>query len=117
MIIVNLKKIGSFAGLKKIGGIYCGRPSALGNPFVGNNAIPQYETWLAKQIVEQNPKVVLMLQSLQPNSILGCWCAPLGCHCEIIAKYYFWTVHNQAVVINHRNNITTAKPEEKTNAD
>jgi hypothetical protein len=66
--------------------VYCGRPSKWGNPFeIGKDGtrqqvIDKYERWLLQQ-----PELIDQLSELT-GKILGCWCAPKRCHCEILAK-------------------------------
>lgn len=66
--------------------VYCGRPSRWGNPFElgkdGNRkqVIEKFEKWLA-----HNPELLKDIGELK-GKILGCWCAPLDCHCEVLAK-------------------------------
>lgn len=65
--------------------IYCGRPSVWGNPFeIGKNGtreevIEMYRVWLLT-----NPALMSRIEELR-GKILGCWCAPLPCHCDILA--------------------------------
>ena len=88
-------------------GEYCGRPSALGNPFshiptgtlakfvVANRdeAVDRYEGWLKEQWNGNNEPVKAALKQLvykyraNHELTLVCWCAPLRCHCSVIAKY------------------------------
>lgn len=66
--------------------VYCGRPSKWGNPFeIGKDGtrqqvIDKYEKWLLQQ-----PELIDQLWELK-GKVLGCWCAPKRCHCEILAK-------------------------------
>lgn len=30
------------------------------------------------------------LSNIQPDSWLGCWCAPEPCHCDVIISYLVW---------------------------
>jgi hypothetical protein len=80
--------------------IYVGRPSEWGNPFThraeaGHNpaglasflvatraeAIARYEEWLLSQ-----PVLLARLPELR-GRVLGCWCAPLPCHAEVLVRY------------------------------
>lgn len=75
--------------------IYCGRKtkefeaSKWANPFVMQNdsvtercnVINKFECWLNTQ-----PDLLLDVQSLN-GKILGCWCSPKSCHCDILVKY------------------------------
>jgi hypothetical protein len=66
--------------------VYCGRPSKWGNPFeIGKDGtrqqvIDKYEKWILQQ-----PELIDQLWELK-GKVLGCWCAPKRCHCEILAK-------------------------------
>jgi hypothetical protein len=65
--------------------VYCGRPSPWGNPFEigkdGNRA----------QVIKKFKKYLLANQELLDKipelrgKILGCWCAPKACHCDVLA--------------------------------
>jgi hypothetical protein len=78
-------------------GIYIGRPSALGNPFVigrdGDRAavIRKYEAWLAEQIKSAKSAASIELrrlvqQAAQRDICLVCWCAPEPCHGDIVKR-------------------------------
>lgn len=66
--------------------VYIGRPSIWGNPFVMNKdggrdeVIDKYEQWIKNQ-----PRLLEKLSELR-GKVLGCWCAPLRCHGEILIK-------------------------------
>lgn len=67
--------------------VYIGRPSKWGNPFVigehGDRTavIKEYEFWMLKQ-----PELYESLHELE-GKVLGCWCAPLPCHGDVLAKW------------------------------
>ena len=78
--VVNIKKTKDYD-------VYCGRGSKWGNPFKMNNyskaerdrVCEEYEKWfwttdLPNQLHELKDKV------------LGCFCAPLKCHCDFLAR-------------------------------
>jgi hypothetical protein len=76
-------------------GIYIGRPSALGNPFVigkdGDRAtvIRKYAAWLAEQLKNERSAASVELrrlaqQAAQRDICLVCWCAPEPCHGDVI---------------------------------
>ena len=82
----------------KGGGEYVGRPSPLGNPFkIGNvdgdreEVIRKYKAWLRRNIT--NKSVANELGRLitkyrkEGHLTLICWCAPLPCHADVIARY------------------------------
>jgi hypothetical protein len=101
MRIVNLHDIG-MNELKRMGGVYCGRPSILGNPYshkpipgtikVGSRdeAIEAYRKWLWHQLKGKNQQIIKALKSLTDDSILGCWCSPERCHCSVIEAASKW---------------------------
>jgi len=66
--------------------IYCGRPSPFGNPFLigldgtREEVIAKYEAWIQTQ-----PDLLGRLPELK-GKILGCWCAPKACHCDVLAR-------------------------------
>ncbi len=67
--------------------VYIGRPSVYGNPFVigkdgtRKEVIEKYEKYLLqdKNLVEQVKKNL-------KGKILGCYCFPLACHGDVLAK-------------------------------
>ncbi len=68
------------------GGVYVGRPSKWGNPFVigrdGTRAevIEKYRHWLLGQ-----PSLLTALGELRGKD-LACWCAPLACHADVLLE-------------------------------
>jgi len=91
--VVNIKN-GKGKGIE-----YIGRPSPLGNPFKGNRkqTIPKYRVWLNKQINGRNQKVIDELSRLKQIALegdlyLGCWCAPLPCHGDVIKSCIEWCI-------------------------
>lgn len=74
--------------------IYIGRPSKWGNPFTHrryyqsdlkivatrDEAVERYREWIKTQ-----PQLLSALHELKGKR-LGCWCAPLRCHGEILAE-------------------------------
>lgn len=80
--------------------IYCGRGSALGNPYLLTNeadrlrVIQRYEYWFYRQIqVEKNQAVMNQLDKIynelmdKGSVTLGCYCAPKPCHCDVIKRF------------------------------
>ncbi|SRR5712692_6230957 len=61
-------------------GVYIGRPSKWGNPFVigrdgrRGEVIRKYEEWVKTQ-----PHLMAALHELK-GKLLGCWCKPQDCH-------------------------------------
>ena len=68
------------------GSVFIGRPSKWGNPFVigrdGNRAtvIAKYEEHLRSR-----PDLLRALPELQ-GKVLACYCAPLPCHGDVLAR-------------------------------
>ena len=66
--------------------VYVGRPSKWGNPFrIGpdgtrREVIAKYEAWLLA-----NEELMADLDELR-GKILGCWCKPLDCHGDVLAR-------------------------------
>ncbi len=76
--------------------VYIGRPSKFGNPFthiVDRNTLAQfvvanreeavsaYEKWIRSQ-----PELMAAAKKELKGKILGCWCAPLACHGDVLLK-------------------------------
>jgi len=66
--------------------VYIGRPSKWGNPFqIGHGrtrqqAIEQYREWILQQ-----PELLAALPELRDRR-LGCYCAPLLCHGDVLLE-------------------------------
>jgi hypothetical protein len=66
--------------------IYIGRPSEFGNKFVigkdgtREDVVRKYEEWIKTQ-----PDLLAKLPELK-GKVLGCWCAPLACHGDVLAR-------------------------------
>jgi len=66
--------------------VYIGRPSKWGNPFVvgvdgsRDEVIEKYEEWILNQ-----QELVAALPELR-GKVLGCWCAPLSCHGDVLIR-------------------------------
>ena len=79
--------------------IYCGRGSALGNPFPMYNesqrdeVCDKYETYFNDEVkVKKNPAMIDELRTIWHEAEggdvnLGCFCAPKRCHCDTIKAY------------------------------
>jgi len=91
--------------------IYCGRGSALGNPFRMNNeserdrVCDQYIEWFYDKIDEAsfldivyndydpgwNPQTKMLVAIYHAASLgdinLGCFCVPKRCHCDTIKEF------------------------------
>ena len=65
--------------------VYCGRPSIWGNPFeIGKDGNRKEVIAKFKKYLLANEELVDKLPELR-GKILGCWCAPKACHCDILA--------------------------------
>ena len=76
--------------------VYCGRGSALGNPFNMNGeamrdeVCDKYEEYFNEEVnVKKNPAMLAQLrviwkQAKAGDVNLGCFCAPKRCHCDTI---------------------------------
>ncbi len=66
--------------------VYIGRPSKWGNPFVigkdgsRTEVIKKYAGW-----IKTKPELLASLEELRGKT-LGCWCAPLPCHGDVLTK-------------------------------
>lgn len=66
--------------------VYIGRPSKWGNPFIigrdgtRDEVVAKYEAWIYTQ-----PQLLADLHELR-GKVLGCWCAPLACHGDVLAR-------------------------------
>lgn len=83
--------------------VYCGRGSALGNPFKMENSsndcerdlvCSQYEEYFNQKVLETRDQAMLRQLTkifkilMSKGSVkLGCFCAPKRCHCETIKRY------------------------------
>lgn len=72
-------------------GVYIGRGSVYGNPFVidrdGDRAevIGKYKQWLVGQIVaDRRPPTVAEIRALAGKALI-CYCKPLACHGDVLA--------------------------------
>jgi hypothetical protein len=78
-------------------GMYVGRPSAVGNPFVMQGeatraqVIRDYEDWLAEQLLDRRSAASIEIHQLaalarKQDICLVCFCAPKACHADIIKR-------------------------------
>lgn len=67
--------------------VYIGRPSKWGNPFLigidgtREEVVKQYNDWIMTQY-----ELVKAAKVELKGKILGCWCAPLACHGDILVE-------------------------------
>ncbi len=71
--------------------VYIGRPSRWGNQFVigedgtREEVVLLYKVWL-RQWLHDRPDHLEELKRELRGKILGCWCAPLPCHGDVLAE-------------------------------
>ncbi len=74
--------------------VYIGRPSIFGNPFTHKQctqaeivvssreeAVSKFEEWLLSK-----PDLVAKAKKELKGKVLGCWCSPLSCHGDVLAR-------------------------------
>lgn len=71
--------------------VYIGRPSIFGNPYKLSHTMDRYKAIELFRVyfldrVNHDPQFYLELKKLKGKK-LGCYCKPLACHGDIIAKY------------------------------
>lgn len=80
----------------KAGDVYCGRPTALGNPFnegTRDENCDAYEEWFLEQVKsKENAQFMAQLREIYVNAKHGdialiCYCAPKRCHTETIKRF------------------------------
>ncbi len=94
---------------KQKNSIYCGRGSALGNPFPMKNesernlVCDKYEAYFREQIyVVKNSQMLaqcmhILDRAMKSDVSLGCYCAPRRCHCDTIKTHIeFWIEQENA---------------------
>lgn len=57
-----------------------GNPFEIGKDGTRREVIAKYREWILQQ-----PQLLAALPQLR-NKVLGCWCAPLECHAEILVE-------------------------------
>jgi hypothetical protein len=66
--------------------VYIGRPSKWGNPFViGRDGTREQVIAKYRAFVLGRPELIAALPELRGKT-LGCWCAPLPCHGDVLAE-------------------------------
>jgi hypothetical protein len=55
-----------------------------------DEAIQSFRQWLWEQPTTGNRAIRSALQAITPDTVLICWCAPLDCHAEVIARAATW---------------------------
>lgn len=73
--------------------IYAGRPGKFGNPFIvgvhgkRGECIKLFKEWFFSDDTKAKAMREEVLR-IPDGSILGCYCKPNPCHCDIIVEYY-----------------------------
>lgn len=68
-------------------GIYVGRPTKFGNPFVlGRDGDRATVVLKYKKYIEARPELLHAARRELRGSNLICWCAPLACHGDILLQ-------------------------------
>jgi hypothetical protein len=94
--IVNLRQSNGQPGIVKVD-----RSTVLGNPFEITpecdryQSIAQYRVWLWERMREKKAVWLKLLELVRiyqatDELVLGCWCAPLKCHAEVIRAAIEW---------------------------
>jgi hypothetical protein len=66
--------------------VYIGRPSKFGNPFlVGEDGSREEVISLYREWILTQPELLDALHELKGKR-LGCYCAPLACHGDVLAE-------------------------------
>jgi hypothetical protein len=66
--------------------VYIGRPSKWGNPFViGRDGTREEVVEKYRQYLLNDQNLINSLPELR-GKILGCWCASLACHGDVLAE-------------------------------
>lgn len=66
--------------------VYIGRPSKWGNPYKISPGMSRGQVIVAyHRYLLAHPELLADLHELK-GKILGCWCAPLPCHGDVLAK-------------------------------
>jgi hypothetical protein len=64
--------------------VYCGRPGPWGNPFFTGTREENIKAhrWWVLHSAERQEHIRRELR----GKVLGCWCAPQACHCDVLAE-------------------------------
>jgi hypothetical protein len=81
------------------GFVYCGDAcwgyprSPLYNPYhkekiTQEEKVAKYRAYLMERIDAGDLAILDALDALKKDSLLGCWCVPKPCHCDVIAEVW-----------------------------
>jgi hypothetical protein len=65
-------------------------PFRLGKEEERGSTLTRYRAHLWAKIQEKDEEVLAALKRIGPDTTLVCWCAPLPCHAEVVAKAAEW---------------------------
>ena len=76
------------AGKDRVVVVRCDRTSKFGNPFyIGGGNTREMVIERFRAYLRERPSLVLAIRrELSGDVWLGCWCAPLPCHCDVIGE-------------------------------
>lgn len=72
--------------------VYCGRPSKWGNPYSHKEGtIAKYKVNTREEAIKKFKEYLLTSGLINDilelkGKVLGCWCKPKACHCDLLAK-------------------------------
>ena len=94
--VVNLREYRGEDVVRVDRGTILGNPFKIGRDGTREEVISKYRAWLWAQVQLRGPvyKELQRLLYLEDVSevALGCWCAPLPCHAEVIKACLEWLV-------------------------
>lgn len=101
MLVVNVRGWGGIEAFLAANPkhVYCGRPGPFGNKYshvasthpvvlVASRAeaIQRFREDLQREWDAGGP-LADAIKAIPDDAILGCWCAPLPCHCDVISEF------------------------------
>lgn len=67
--------------------VYIGRPTKWGNPFlIGPHGTREEVIKKFEKLVRKDPHMIRSIKEELRGKTLGCWCAPLPCHGDVLLK-------------------------------
>ena len=67
--------------------IYIGRPSKWGNPYkIGGKSTRELVIEHYRKKIIEDSEFITQIKLELKGKILGCWCAPLACHGDVLAE-------------------------------
>ena len=70
--------------------------SRFGNPFPmrdeseRQDVINKYRVWLQRKLAENTHQEVEAIDAIPEDAVLGCFCAPKACHCDVMVDAWAW---------------------------